>query len=42
VFGQKRDRAELLDDTIVILSQEQLRNVRTFKHTLVPLFKTCM
>ena len=26
VFGQKRDRAELLDDTIVILSQEQLRN----------------
>ncbi|XP_076117916.1 TBC domain-containing protein kinase-like protein [Mytilus galloprovincialis] len=26
VFGQKRDRAELLDNTIVVLSQEQLRN----------------
>lgn len=26
VFGQSRDRAELLDNTIVTLSQEQLRN----------------
>jgi hypothetical protein len=27
VFGQERDRAELYDRTVIILSQEQLRNV---------------
>lgn len=27
MFGQERDKAELLDRTVVILPQEQLRNV---------------
>lgn len=27
VFGQRRDQAELLDGTIITLSQEQLRKV---------------
>ena len=27
VFGQERDQAELFDKTVIVLSQEQLRNV---------------
>ncbi len=29
-FGQDKDRSLLLDDTVIILSQEQLRQVRVF------------
>ena len=33
MFGQERDRSLLLDDTIIILSQELLREVmHTFTH----------
>ena len=36
VFGQRRDQAELLDGTTIILSQEQLRKVSKVLSHRVP------